>query len=115
MGQRELRLAAVQPGVLNDDGDVGLTEGGVVGVARHRGRIIQLVETQVTGAACRNGELVGTDRVAIGEVDRRHRLRAVWQLVASPAELGGVESWQVDHTEAHGAALGEQLGPSATR
>lgn len=67
------RLPCIQPRVLHDDRLVGFNEGGKAGAARHRRRILQVVEAQVTGASRRHGDPAGTHRITVFEVGLRSR------------------------------------------
>src|ERR1043165_9249922 len=62
-------LARVETRVLHDDGDVGDDDGRVVGGARDRLGIGEVVEADVLRAPRRHGQAVRPGRLAIGEVD----------------------------------------------
>src|SRR5262249_55676018 len=66
----------------------------VVGVARNRTRIVEIVEAKMQCAARRHGEPVWPDRFAIGEEDRDRHMRVA---------IGGVE-------DAGGLVRGEGAG-----
>src|SRR5436190_23093402 len=65
-----LGLTRVEPGVLDDDRRVGANHARVVGIARYRLRIGELVEAQVPGSPRRHRHPVRARRLAILEVDR---------------------------------------------
>src|SRR5690606_7993900 len=65
--QRQLALPRVEPGVLHHYGHVGADEAGVVGVARHRFGIGEVVEPQVRRTAGRDNHAVRPYRFAVGE------------------------------------------------
>lgn len=56
--------------MLNDYGNVGLDDTGIIGVARYRFRIGQIVEAKVQSAAGRHRHPVRPDRLPIGKVER---------------------------------------------
>jgi hypothetical protein len=55
--------------MLHDDGDVRFEYRRVVGVARNRVRLFEIVETQVERAPGGNRHAIGTDRLAVGKKD----------------------------------------------
>jgi hypothetical protein len=67
--QRVLGLPRVEPGVLDDDRDVGDDHARVVGVAGDRLGFVEVVEADVARPSRVDGQAVGPDRLAVGEVD----------------------------------------------
>jgi hypothetical protein len=61
--------ARVEPRVLHDNRNVGLEDRGVVGVARHRRGILEIIEAQMERPPRAHRHIVGADRLAIGERD----------------------------------------------
>ena len=51
--------------------------GGEAGAAWHLRRILQVVEAQVAGASCWHGDPVGTDRIAVLEVEGQRDMRVL--------------------------------------
>src|SRR5919199_1198730 len=64
--KRERLLARVEPGVLDDDGHVGLEQGGIIRVARDRRGVLEVVEAHMQRAPRRHRHLVRPYRVAVG-------------------------------------------------
>src|SRR5262245_35004906 len=71
--QRDLRLARVESRVLQHDRHVRLEHRRVVGIARDRLRILEIVEAQMKGAARRHRESID-HRLAIREINRQRDL-----------------------------------------
>src|SRR5579885_914743 len=63
------RLAAIQPGVLNDDGDIRFDQAGVIGVPWDRFGIVEFVEAQVPCSPRRKRQRVRSRRVALAIKD----------------------------------------------
>src|SRR6476619_6693761 len=60
-------MSGIEPGVLQDDRHVRFEYRGVVGIARDRRRVVEIVETQMQRPACGNGEAIRADGIAISE------------------------------------------------
>ena len=56
--------------MLHDDRDVGFEYRGIVGVARDRLRVVEIIEAQVQRAAGGDGHAVRADRLPVGEENR---------------------------------------------
>src|SRR3954467_8505744 len=65
--QRNLGMPGIEPGVLQDDRHVRFEYRGVVGIARDRRGVVEIVETQMQCPACGNGQSVWADGIAISE------------------------------------------------
>ena len=79
-------MPGIEPGVLHDDRHVRFEHRGVVGIARDRRGIVEIVKAQMQGAASRNRQAVGTDRLAISEKNRDCHMRVI---IARIEDAGG--------------------------
>ena len=60
-------MSGIEPGVLQDDRHVRFEYRGVVGIARDRRGVVEIVETQMQRPACGNGQAIRADGIAISE------------------------------------------------
>src|SRR5690242_16896009 len=100
-------MPRIESCVLHDDRLVGLDYRREVGVARHRGRIGQVVEAQMQGAPRADRYGVGTDRIAILEVKRDGDFGVT---IAGVQEADGLvrdERMRLAHALARNVALGD--------
>ena len=67
--QAHFGVPGIQPRVLHDDRHVGLEHRRIVGVARDRRRVVEIVEAQMQRAPRRDRDPIRADRLAIGEKD----------------------------------------------
>src|SRR4029077_9562049 len=58
-------MSGIEPGVLQDDRHVRFEYRGVVGIARDRRGVVEIVETQMQRPACGNGQAIRADGIAI--------------------------------------------------
>src|ERR1700754_546582 len=71
--QRNFGMPGIEPGVLQDDRHIRFEYRGVVGIARDRRGVVEVVETQMQRSACGNSQPVRADGIAISEKNRdRH-------------------------------------------
>ena len=73
--------------MLHDDRNVRFEHRGVVGVARDRLRVVEIVEAQVQRASGGDGHAVGADRLPVGEEDGDGNARV---LLAGVEDAGGL-------------------------
>src|SRR5262245_32339119 len=87
--KRDFRAARIEPRVLHDDGDVGFEYRGIVGVARDRLRVVEIVEAQVQRAAGGDGHAVRADRLPVGEENRDRDARVALPGIENAGGLMG--------------------------
>jgi caa(3)-type oxidase subunit IV len=63
----ERGLTRVEPGVLHDDRNIRFKHRGIIGVARHRRRLGEIVEAQVHRAPRWHRDAIRSDRIAVGK------------------------------------------------
>src|SRR5262249_35326191 len=67
--KRDFGAARIEPRVLHNDRNVRFEHRGIVGVARDRLRVVEIVEPQAQRAPGGDGHAVGADRLPVGEED----------------------------------------------
>src|SRR6516162_905623 len=87
--KRDFGAARIEPRVLHDDGDVGFEYRSIVGVARDRLRVVEIVEAQVQRAACGDGHAVRADRLPVGEENRDRDARVALSGIENAGGLVG--------------------------
>src|SRR6516164_2774216 len=85
--QRHFGAARIEPRVLHDDRNVRFEHRGVVGVARDRLRVVEIVEAQMQRAPGGDGHAVRADRLPVGEEDGNGDARV---LLAGVEDAGGL-------------------------
>jgi hypothetical protein len=87
-----LGATGIQPRVLYDDRNVGLEDRGIVGIARNRLRIIQIVEAQMQRVLASDGDAIRADRLPVGEKNSNGHMRVT---LAGVENAGGLVRDQV--------------------
>ena len=67
--QGDIRLPAIQPCVLNNDGNIGLDNAGIILTLRDRFRVCEIIEAKMQRAARANSHLIRTRRITVGKID----------------------------------------------
>src|SRR5215475_12845736 len=81
--------ARIEPRVLHDDRNVGFEYRGIVGVARDRLRVVEIIEAQVQRAAGGDGHAVRAGRLAVGEENGNRDARLALPGVENASGLVG--------------------------